>query len=208
MRDSRARNENQVDKSKLDAVEIIGEYVLLRKAGRQYVGLCPFHAEKTPSFYVAAGLGFHCFGCGAKGDVIRFMQEIAGISFAEAWRCLGLGEYRPRPRDDREYRAASMLAEWLNDQYAKIGVLCRECSNGLWLARELSDQDLEASFKREWLILSDLHEDLQNLDCADELIDCRENIEAITERTSVEPPAEFPRLTPEYRAYLRELVTW
>src|SRR5688572_20744086 len=104
MRDSRARNENQVDKSKLNAVEIIGEYVQLRKAGRQYVGLCPFHAEKTPSFYVDAGLGFHCFGCGAKGDVIRFIQDFTGISFAEAWRCLGLGEYRRRPRDDREYR--------------------------------------------------------------------------------------------------------
>ena len=199
---SLAENESQLDKSKLNAIEIIGAYVDLRKAGRQYVGLCPFHAEKTPSFYVHPEKGFHCWGCGARGDVIRFMQEIADISFGEALRCLGLGEYRRRPRDDRKYRASALLANWLNDQYVKVGALLRERSDQLRLAREIGDRDLEASCKREWLILSDLHEDLQNLDCADELIDCRASIEAITESAYLEPPAEFPKLTAAYRAHI------
>ncbi len=57
-------------RSRADIVEIIGAHVRLRKAGRNFVGLCPFHGEKTPSFTVNREKGFfHCFGCGVGGDV-------------------------------------------------------------------------------------------------------------------------------------------
>lgn len=76
-------------KSKLDIVEVISEYVSLQKVGANYRGLCPFHTETTPSFYVSPTKNiYHCFGCGASGDVIKFIQEIENISYVEALRKL------------------------------------------------------------------------------------------------------------------------
>ncbi|MEF3304649.1 DNA primase [Paenibacillus sp. GYB003] len=72
-----------------DIVEVIGKYVHLSKAGRNWKGLCPFHSEKSPSFNVNPEKQiFKCFGCGVGGHVIRFIQEIEGYSFAEAVRHL------------------------------------------------------------------------------------------------------------------------
>lgn len=68
-------------------VEVIGSYINLRKRGRNHVGLCPFHTEKTPSFHVSEERQwFHCFGCGAKGDVFKFIMQVDGLSFPEAVR--------------------------------------------------------------------------------------------------------------------------
>lgn len=68
-----------------DIVQLIGEKVALRPAGREYVGLCPFHEERTPSFYVSPEKQvYHCHGCGASGDAIRFLQQTSGLSFLEA----------------------------------------------------------------------------------------------------------------------------
>jgi DNA primase len=69
-----------------DIVRVIGDYIQLKKAGAQnFVGLCPFHGEKTPSFSVhATRQFFHCFGCGKSGDVFKFVQEREQISFPEA----------------------------------------------------------------------------------------------------------------------------
>jgi DNA primase len=70
-------------------VELIGESVRLQRRGRSYTGLCPFHKEKTPSFHVNAERGFyHCFGCHASGDAIKFIQETEGLDFVEAVRSL------------------------------------------------------------------------------------------------------------------------
>ncbi len=72
-------------KAKTDIVELIGEYLPLKKAGRNYVALCPFHHEKTPSFTVSPELQiFKCFGCGASGDVIKFLQMYEQMDFWEA----------------------------------------------------------------------------------------------------------------------------
>ncbi len=70
-------------------VELIGETVRLQRRGRSFTGLCPFHKEKTPSFHVNAERGFyHCFGCHASGDAIKFVQETEGLDFVEAVRAL------------------------------------------------------------------------------------------------------------------------
>ncbi|HEM3463282.1 TPA: DNA primase [Streptococcus suis] len=72
-------------KQALNIVDVIGETVSLTKAGRNYVGLCPFHGEKTPSFNVIEDKQFyHCFGCGKSGDVFKFVEEVRGVSFADA----------------------------------------------------------------------------------------------------------------------------
>ncbi|MBV9183247.1 MAG: DNA primase [Acidobacteria bacterium] len=75
-------------KQQADIVRIVGEYVALKKAGAQnYSGLCPFHKEKTPSFSVHSSKQFyHCFGCGASGDVFSFVGKIENITFSEAVR--------------------------------------------------------------------------------------------------------------------------
>ena len=72
-------------RGKVNIVDVIGQYVQLKKAGKNYSGLCPFHNEKTPSFSVAEDKQFfHCFGCGKSGNVFGFLEEIEGISFPEA----------------------------------------------------------------------------------------------------------------------------
>ncbi len=83
--------DNAIDevRQRADIVEIIGAHVRLRRAGRNFVGLCPFHNEKTPSFSVNAERGFyHCFGCGAGGTVFNFMMKVEGLTFPEAIRSL------------------------------------------------------------------------------------------------------------------------
>jgi len=70
-------------------VELVGESVKLQRRGRSFTGLCPFHKEKTPSFHVNAERGFyHCFGCHASGDAIKYVQETEGVDFVEAVRSL------------------------------------------------------------------------------------------------------------------------
>lgn len=72
-------------KNSVNIVEVIGEVVALTKAGRNFLGLCPFHGEKTPSFNVVEDKQFyHCFGCGKSGDVFKFIEEYRGVSFMEA----------------------------------------------------------------------------------------------------------------------------
>jgi len=72
-------------RNRADIVEVIGAHVRLRRAGNRFMGLCPFHNEKTPSFSVSPERGFfHCFGCGAGGTVFNFVMRIEGLSFPEA----------------------------------------------------------------------------------------------------------------------------
>ncbi len=79
---------NQV-RAAVDIVDVVGEYVRLKKSGRAFVGLCPFHSEKTPSFHVNAERQFfHCFGCGTGGDVFTFLMQIEHLTFPEALRKL------------------------------------------------------------------------------------------------------------------------
>lgn len=94
-------------KSSVDIVAVIGQYVRLKRSGggQRWIGLCPFHTEKTPSFSVhAAHQFFKCFGCGIGGDVIRFVMEIERMTFWEAVRLLAERHGIPLPR--REYADA------------------------------------------------------------------------------------------------------
>ena len=76
-------------RSRNDIVDVIGQYVQLKRAGSSYMGLCPFHSEKTPSFSVSPSKQiFHCFGCGKGGNVITFVMEEERLSFPEAVRFL------------------------------------------------------------------------------------------------------------------------
>ncbi|MCJ7773719.1 MAG: DNA primase, partial [Desulfobacterales bacterium] len=77
-------------KNAADIVEIISDYVVLKKTGKNYVGLCPFHSEKTPSFTVNSEKQiFHCFGCGEGGNVFTFLMKKDGLSFPESVRQIG-----------------------------------------------------------------------------------------------------------------------
>ena len=77
-------------KSRTNIIDVIGGYVPLKRQGKDYFGCCPFHGEKTPSFSVNESKQFfHCFGCGASGDVIDFIKEYTGSDFKEAIKLLG-----------------------------------------------------------------------------------------------------------------------
>ncbi|MGE5321276.1 MAG: DNA primase [Actinomycetota bacterium] len=100
----------QTVKQQADIVRVVGDYIQLKKAGGQnYTGLCPFHQEKTPSFSVHAVRQFyHCFGCGASGDVFSFVQKVENISFIEAVRLVAqkLDIKLPRMQYSSEHEAA------------------------------------------------------------------------------------------------------
>jgi len=88
--------------SRIDIVELIDGYLPLTKAGAEYVACCPFHSEASPSFKVnRAKQIYHCFGCGANGDAIKFLQEHQGLSFIEAVKQLG-GDLPAAPAVDRQ----------------------------------------------------------------------------------------------------------
>ncbi len=101
-----------------DIVQVIGEHTRLKKAGRSWKGLCPFHNERTPSFTVDREKGlYHCFGCGAGGDVIHFVRQIDRLDFPEAVEALAsrFGITIPRrasrgPRDDRREKLLDALS--------------------------------------------------------------------------------------------------
>ncbi|MFW6080169.1 MAG: CHC2 zinc finger domain-containing protein [Gemmatimonadota bacterium] len=106
-------------RERADIVEVVGEHVPLKKAGKDFKALCPFHKEKTPSFYVVPAKGFYnCFGCGESGDVYSFLMRHLGLDFQEAVRHLGdkVGVEVPEPggrrREDphREIREAVAFA--------------------------------------------------------------------------------------------------
>jgi DNA primase len=88
-------------KAAVDIVRVVSEYVRLRKAGANYIGLCPFHSEKTPSFYVHPTRQFyHCFGCKAGGDVFKFVQSMERITFPETLKLLAEKHSIPLPKTD------------------------------------------------------------------------------------------------------------
>jgi len=112
-----------------DLVALISETLKLQRRGRSFVGLCPFHKEKSPSFHVNPERGFyHCFGCHASGDAIKFLQETEGLDFVEALKRLGeragieiewniseadrRRDLEKRRREDELYEVTNHAAAW------------------------------------------------------------------------------------------------
>ena len=88
--------------NRVDIVDVVGRYVQLKKGGANYMGLCPFHNEKSPSFTVSPTKQFyHCFGCGAHGTAIGFLIEYSGLGFVEAVKDLAQGVGMVVPDEDR-----------------------------------------------------------------------------------------------------------
>lgn len=111
-------------KEKIDIAELIGSYLKLQKAGVNYKALCPFHTEKTPSFYVTPSRQiWHCFGCSAGGDIFRFVMNIEGVEFPEALRILadkaGVALERQDPKLRSERTRLLELLETATAYYEK-----------------------------------------------------------------------------------------
>src|SRR6202795_1879427 len=106
-------------KQQADIVRVIGEYVRLKKSGQNFTGLCPFHAEKSPSFAVHPTKQiYHCFGCGVGGDVFKFVMEVDKVAFPEAIRIVaekcGIAIPRPKassPEERKENQQRTLLVE-------------------------------------------------------------------------------------------------
>ncbi|MBY0454656.1 MAG: DNA primase [Burkholderiaceae bacterium] len=119
--------------SRVDVVEVVGRYVQLKKGGANFMGLCPFHGEKSPSFSVSpAKQFFHCFGCGKNGNAIGFLMEHAGMGFVEAVHDLAQQTGLSVPDDDvspqeRERAAVQRQKQaTLSDVLEKAGVAWRQ----------------------------------------------------------------------------------
>ena len=88
-------------RNRADIVSVISDHVVLKKAGKNYKGLCPFHSEKTPSFSVSPDKRiYHCFGCGVGGNVFKFLMEVQSISFPEVLKVLAERAGIPLPRNN------------------------------------------------------------------------------------------------------------
>ena len=116
-------------KQHADIVVVIQDYVSLKKTGATYKGLCPFHGEKTPSFHVNKDKGFfHCFGCGAGGDVFKFLELRERIAFPDAVKMLAqrFGMTLPELEQSDEQRASSAERESLLKAHESAAAWFRE----------------------------------------------------------------------------------
>jgi len=109
-------------KARLDIVDIVGSYIELKRAGSSFKAPCPFHDEKSPSFVVNPGRqSYHCFGCGAHGDGIKFVMEYEKLNYPEAIEKLAASSnFSLHYTDDTKQKKRSNLLETLNDWYQKL----------------------------------------------------------------------------------------
>ncbi|MBW8911681.1 MAG: DNA primase, partial [Sphingomonas sp.] len=111
---------------------LVGKTVKLTKAGREFKGCCPFHSEKTPSFYVNDDKSFyHCFGCSAHGDAIRWMTEQQGLPFIDAVKELAQAAGMEMPAQDRQSVERAERAKGLHDLMADAAQFFTDQLNGI-----------------------------------------------------------------------------
>lgn len=135
---------------RVDIVDLVGSYVQLKRKGRLYSGLCPFHSEKTPSFYVYPDTqSFYCFGCGAGGSAVSFMQKMDNISYTEAVKLLGERAGMPAPTEDDKTgrlrgRILSMNKEAARFFHACLNSTMEEArqARAYWRRRGLDDKTI------------------------------------------------------------------
>lgn len=139
-------------KNRADLVRIIEPYAELKKKGVNWMGCCPFHEEKTPSFSVNPAKGFYkCFGCGKGGNAFTFLMEMEGLSFPEAVKNIAekAGVTLPEPIDDKQYEASKKRRDArkkLADQIIELNQVALE----FW-ENHLQDTTVQATDAREYL---------------------------------------------------------
>ncbi len=136
-------------KNRLDIVDVISEYINLERVGQYYRALCPFHTETRPSFYVSPKLQrYKCFGCGASGDVIKFVQEMENISFYEAVEKLAkrvgidVSKYM-KDSGTSEYTKYVQYYEALKKEYISALKNHEEALKYLTEARGMKEEDID-----------------------------------------------------------------
>src|SRR5580700_6959695 len=138
-------------KQQADIVRVVGEYVRLKKSGQNFTGLCPFHAEKSPSFAVHPTKQiYHCFGCGVGGDVFKFVMEMEKSTFPEAIRTVaekcGIAIPKPRersPEERRENQQRSALVEMHRETAAFFARALHDSPEGKVAMAYLEDRGLD-----------------------------------------------------------------
>lgn len=138
-------------RARVSIVEVVSAHIALRKAGRNYTGLCPFHGEKTPSFSVNEEGGFyHCFGCGAGGNAFTFLSRMEGITFPEAVRRLAAKAGVALPQAERDpqaqerarlYRINDLAATYFQRcLWGNIGEVARHYLEERGLEKEIAER--------------------------------------------------------------------
>ncbi|MFD1363030.1 DNA primase [Lentibacillus salinarum] len=138
-----------------DIVDVIGDYIQLKKQGRNYFGLCPFHGEKTPSFSVTQDKQiFHCFGCGKGGNVVTFIMEIEGYTFYEALRLLSersgvalpVNARQPTSSMSQENQNILSASEWMTKLYHHLLRYTKDGKEGYQYFKErgIADETIDA----------------------------------------------------------------
>ena len=138
-------------KQQADIVRVVGDYLPLKKAGQNFRGLCPFHSEKTPSFNVhTARQIYHCFGCGAGGDVFKFVMEMEKCPFPEAIRIVaekcGIAIPRPKertPEERKENQTRAALVEMHREAQAFFVRQLESTAEGRLARAYLEDRGLD-----------------------------------------------------------------
>lgn len=127
-------------KDRVDIVDVISDYVNLKKSGKNYKGLCPFHQEKTPSFTVnPANQFYHCFGCGAGGDVFSFLMEIEHITFFESLKMAAERAGMELPNQSESQKKVANF----RDKIFEINNLSARFYNYLLLKHDIGKKALE-----------------------------------------------------------------
>jgi DNA primase len=142
----------QAIRERTDIVRIIGTYVALKKSGRNYVGLCPFHPEKSPSFSVSPAKGvYYCFGCHTGGDALDFVMKHQGLDFQGAARRLGEAvgvQMEPESAETRQRREAKDAADKVNRLASKFFVQALFSDEGKGARRVLQERQIPAEMAR------------------------------------------------------------
>ena len=149
-------------KERADLVRLIEPYAPLKKKGANWMGNCPFHQEKTPSFSVNPAKGFYkCFGCGKGGNAFTFVMEMEGLNFPEAVRRIAEmnGIPLPEPIDDGQYTVRKQQKEEqkkLSEQVIELNRLALE----FW-EKELQGKNAKAVAAREYLAGRGISDEVQ-----------------------------------------------
>ena len=170
-------------------LEVVAEYVELRKSGVEFIGLCPFHPEQTPSFHVDDSKGlFHCFGCKAGGDVISFVRRIEGVDFRTAIKRLGVETFRASPERVRARDQAGQIVFWARGISIRLCAALRDISDQVHVINELRKlpeadnsflDEEQARLFRQWSLLCDFDDDVYGPNLMLEMSNARQSFDGL-----------------------------